>query len=590
MTDHDIPMAENDTAITSDFAEIEKKLKKNQDRLTAAFLKHPTPVAISTLKDGRYVDVNEAFAKSMGYKREELIGQTSTGCGYITLDGRALVLQQFREKGYCENLELPIRVKGGELRHGLFNSAKMKLGNEEYLLTVVTDVTDRKIVEEALQLSEERFRDFFQNANVGATQVTPDGRILRINDRAAKLFGYNSAEEMKNAVEDVRTSLYVNPERRQEGERLLRQQGYLENFEAECRRKDGSKFWISYDTRAVQDSQGNITYYDAISHDVTDRKHAEAMLRKSEERFALLANGTFEGILIQKDGIIIDTNNTVTRLFDYEHDEVIGENIVQFVAPESYQLIPGKLKEGGNKQELHYEALGRRKDSTVFPVEIISKPVQYMGIEARVVAVRDITERKKNELELQQAEKILQKSHEDLEVEVVKRTAELREINAQMIEEIEERVKIEDELLVKSANLKEMNTALNVLIKNKEENRLDIEKKVLANAKEIILPYLTKLKNSRLDPVQSNLADIIERGVNDIISPFMQSLKSHYTNLTCRETEIIDLIKEGKTTKEITEIIGISERSIDGHRLNIRKKLGLNNKNANLRNFLVSLS
>ena len=108
-------------------------------------------MAITAMKDGRYVDVNEAFAKIMGLQREELMGNTSIISGYITAEQRAILLDEYRQKGFVENLELQIRVKGGELRYGLFNSSKVTIGGEDYLLTQVTDITERKRTEEKLQ-------------------------------------------------------------------------------------------------------------------------------------------------------------------------------------------------------------------------------------------------------------------------------------------------------------------------------------------------------------------------------------------------------------------------------------------------------
>ncbi len=138
--------------------DFEKPLRKEEDRFETAFLKNSTPMAITNIEDGRYIDVNEAFVKIMGIKREEIIGNTSTGLGYITAEQRTIFLNEYRSKGCVENLELLSKTKGGELKYGLFNSSSIKIGGKDYLLTVVTDITKRKKAEKEKRILEERLR------------------------------------------------------------------------------------------------------------------------------------------------------------------------------------------------------------------------------------------------------------------------------------------------------------------------------------------------------------------------------------------------------------------------------------------------
>jgi DNA-binding CsgD family transcriptional regulator len=128
------------------------------------------------------------------------------------------------------------------------------------------------------------------------------------------------------------------------------------------------------------------------------------------------------------------------------------------------------------------------------------------------------------------------------------------------------------------------------LLKRREEDKTELEEKVLLNIQELVEPYLDKLKKTRLDIDQKAYINIIETYIKDIISPFQRNLSSKYPNLTPREIEITNLIKEGKTTKEIARVLNSSPGAIDFHRNNIRNKLGLKKMNANLRSYLLSLS
>ena len=146
------------------------------------------------------------------------------------------------------------------------------------------------------------------------------------------------------------------------------------------------------------------------------------------------------------------------------------------------------------------------------------------------------------------------------------------------------------ELELQTQKLEETNTALRVLLKAREEDKQALEEKVLANVKELIIPYLKDLKNAGLDSRQKAYLEIVESNLNDIISPFLHQLSSKYLNLTPREIQVATLVKEGKATKEIAELLHLSMNAVDFHRKNIREKLGLKNKKANLRTHLLSLA
>jgi len=147
----------------------------------------------------------------------------------------------------------------------------------------------------------------------------------------------------------------------------------------------------------------------------------------------------------------------------------------------------------------------------------------------------------------------------------------------------------ERELELQRQKLEEINTALRVLLRTREEDKRELEEKVLANVKELVFPYLANLRQTGLNSQQESYLEIVESNLNDIISPFLRQLSSKYLNLTPREIQVANLVREGRSTKEIAEILSISTNAVDMHRKNVRKKLGLKNKKANLRTHLLSL-
>lgn len=158
-------------------------------------------------------------------------------------------------------------------------------------------------------------------------------------------------------------------------------------------------------------------------------------------------------------------------------------------------------------------------------------------------------------------------------------------------------LKLTEEALIESRGaleentqaLEEANVALKVLLKQRENDKFELEKKVLKNIKELVLPYLDKLKSVSLKPRQKTLVDILDNHLKDIISPFLQRFSNANILLTPQEIQVATLVKDGKSSKEIAEILIVSEATVNFHRKNLRTKLGLKNKQTNLRSYLLSL-
>jgi DNA-binding CsgD family transcriptional regulator len=147
----------------------------------------------------------------------------------------------------------------------------------------------------------------------------------------------------------------------------------------------------------------------------------------------------------------------------------------------------------------------------------------------------------------------------------------------------------ETELKKKTDNLEEVNTALKVLLRRREKDKIELEEKVLFNVKELVEPYLAKLVDTGLNGHQETYASIMKSNLEDIISPFIHRLSSRYLNLTPSEIQVANLIKQGRSTKEIAESLNLSARTIKFHRENIRRKVGIKNSKSNLRTHLISL-
>jgi DNA-binding CsgD family transcriptional regulator len=147
----------------------------------------------------------------------------------------------------------------------------------------------------------------------------------------------------------------------------------------------------------------------------------------------------------------------------------------------------------------------------------------------------------------------------------------------------------ERELALNTRNLEEVNTALRVLVAQREKDKRELEERVVSNVRQLVMRYIDKMKETRLNDHQMTLLGIIESHLKDVISPFLQKASALNMQLTPGEIQVAALVREGLTTKEIAGTLNISAHAVDFHRKNIRGKLGLNRKKSNLRSYLLSL-
>ena len=149
--------------------------------------------------------------------------------------------------------------------------------------------------------------------------------------------------------------------------------------------------------------------------------------------------------------------------------------------------------------------------------------------------------------------------------------------------------KKEKELSRQKKMLEESNVALKVLLEHRERDRRRLEDNVLANVRKLVIPYVEDLQNRKLDARSKNLVDIIQQRLAEVVSPFLNRLTSLNRLLTPREIDVAALIRDGRTSKEIAEMLTISVSGVDFHRKRIRSKLGLTHEKSNLRSYLLSL-
>jgi len=148
------------------------------------------------------------------------------------------------------------------------------------IVILLVNLTKRRRAEKALRASEEKFRNIFENTVIGIYQSTPQGIYLSVNSALAHMCGFASPKEMTEEVTDIQRQMYANPEERTKFKKIISEEGIVKGFEAEYKRKDGTRVWVSINGKAIRDEKGNILYYDGTAEDITERKRMEKELQR----------------------------------------------------------------------------------------------------------------------------------------------------------------------------------------------------------------------------------------------------------------------------------------------------------------------
>ena len=452
-----------------------------------------------------------------------------------------------------------------------------------------TAPADRLFELEILRMSTEACRDILDSVSDGVYKIGPDGYFTYLNRTVLERSGltrenFHQCHYLDLIVPEQREFVRARFERVMRGE---------ENppYDLRTRGRDGREYVMEVKSRPIFEN-GRVAGMLGISRDVTVRRKAEETilnaksllehmveertkalrvkstqleqeierrkivaekLRESESRYQVIFESTGTAMMIVgEDATIHLVNAEFEKLSGYSRKEAEGAlrwtDLLSDADIRPPSFPPADRRGTGPVTVKHYECQAVDRYGQVR--DIYATAAEIPGTQDRVVSLLDITEPKR------------------------------------AMDMIGKR---EAELAAQNRELTDLNTALKVLLKKREEDRREMEERVADNIRDLVLPHLAKLRKRHPGARERSLLNLIESNLKIVISPSTPKLSARLLKFTPKEIQVANLIKAGRTTKEIAEHLDVSKSAIDTHRHHIRNKLGLKKKKVNLRSYLHSL-
>jgi PAS domain S-box-containing protein len=533
---------------------VEERLRESEVYIKGIL--NAAPAGIGLVRKREFDWVSDRMCEMLGYSADELLGQ-SARIAYESDEefervGR-VKYSEIQERG-VGSVETRFKRKDGSVLDILLCSSAVDPGDlSKGVIFTVLDITERKQVEEALRESQEKYRLLVDTMPSIVYKGYKDWSVEFLDEKIEVLTGHRMKEF--NSGRMKWSELVVEEDIAGARETFIRalktDKSYVREYRIKA--KNGGVIWIQERASILCDDEGEIDYVSGVFFDITERKRAEEALRASEERHRMLLEASPDPIAVyDMEGKATYVSPAFVETFGWSSQELLGKHI-EFVPEENWpetRAAIAKMLRGEKIQS--FETRRSTKDGRILDIQLSSSVFHDRddNLAGNIVILRDVTKRK-------WAEDALRKS--------------------------------EAELVAQTRHLEEVNAALKVLLKQREEDKADLEERLLANVKELVLPYAEKLKNSGLHSDQMTLVGILESNMKEIVSPFVTKLSSRFLSLTPTEIQVASLIKDGKTSKEIASLIHASENTVRSHRFHIRSKLGIKNKKVNLRSYLKSL-
>ena len=407
---HQIELEMQNQALRKAQVETDESQHKYSDLYDSA------PVGYFTFdKKGHIIDTNVTGASLLGTEKRSLTKQPFQR---FIVPGHLGIfrshLQKAHESRSKQICKLKLTGKNSSTFDALINTIAVAdaKGKFDHYRSSVTDITELARAEGELREIEARYQVIFDGAIEGIYRTTLHGENVVANPAAARILGYDSSEEVISAIEDSARKVWVDPDERSRFVRLLEEQGTIRGYECQFKKKDGTKIWVSLNSRAVRGTDGQLAYIEGFVEDITERKQAEETLRESEARLSLATEAVGAGLWIME----VDTGKVWVspknrELFHFAPDEEIHyESYFRVIHPEDrdrvHQEVQQALRSGENLTCDYRIVLPDGSIRWIVArgqrfLKSPREPARMMGLSF------DITERKEIELQLRESQTLL---------------------------------------------------------------------------------------------------------------------------------------------------------------------------------------
>ena len=388
---------------------IEKALRESEEKFSQLFRSSPIAMALSTIDEGRYLDVNEEFLRILQRSREEVVGHTAAELGVWNKPGqRTALMARFKELGALRNVELEIRGKAGQVTPILWSLESVVIGDEWCFLGSSLDISERKRAEAALRESEEKFRKIFENVKDVFYQTDDAGKIIEISPSIERYSGYRREELIGQPVDMV----YYNQADRVTLLNILSEKGEVVDYEIQLKTKSGRVVFTSVNAHILFGSDGKPAGVEGALRDITARKQAEQELQWKTALLEAQMESALDGILVvTNQGRQILQNQRMIDLWKFPpYIAAKDDDAAQLEFASTLLKNPDQFAAKITYLNSHPEEISRDEielvDGTIldrYSSPVRDKAGRHFG---RIWTFRDITEQRKLEAQLRQSQKM----------------------------------------------------------------------------------------------------------------------------------------------------------------------------------------
>src|SRR5271157_893162 len=384
----------------------EEALRENETRFRT-FVDHAMDAFFLIGDEGKILDVNRQACQSLGYTHEELITMATHDLDPNADAIRLQLIHEQLEAGAVSTFETLHRRKDGTLFPVEVRIRALWQGGRRLNVALARDITERKRAEEALRRSEAYLAESQRLTHTGSYAYIPGGAILYWSEESLRIWGFDQPQAVLSH-EMVRQRIHPD-DRGRVGERAEKAVGAKTGWFDEFRivLPGGTVKHIHAIHHPVFSASGELVEVAGTHVDVTERKRAEEELRESETRFRTFVDHAGDALFVYdiEQRTVVDVNRETCESLGYTRQEIIGKTPMAF-HPDSYQAemesVTERAAAGETVSDRHWH---RRKDGTMFPVEVHTTRVLYAGRHFLLMVARDISDRLRGE---EQREKLRQ--------------------------------------------------------------------------------------------------------------------------------------------------------------------------------------